>query len=130
MRENATIKTLRTVAALLPVALLAPIAGCSNGSDGGALTPDVKAIVYWEAGGLEGYRQPLLRSLDQLVETGAPLMAADPGKVAARIAAGYDVAQTMTQPGTVLEGSSSTRLVRYPLTRFAAESSTARTIEP
>jgi hypothetical protein len=34
------------VAALLPAALLAPIAGCSNGSDGGALPPDVKAIVF------------------------------------------------------------------------------------
>ena len=46
MRDNSTIRTLRTVASLLPVALLAPIAGCSNGSDGGALPPDVKAIVF------------------------------------------------------------------------------------
>jgi len=46
MRDNLTIRTLRTVSALLPVALLAPIAGCSNGSDGGALPPDVKAIVF------------------------------------------------------------------------------------
>ena len=47
MRENSTVRTLRTVAALLPIALLAPIvAGCSNGSDGGALPPDVKAIVF------------------------------------------------------------------------------------
>ena len=46
MRDNSTVRTLRTVAALLPVALLAPIAGCSNGSDGGALPPDVKAIVF------------------------------------------------------------------------------------
>ena len=46
MRDNLTTRTLRTVSALLPVALLAPIAGCSNGSDGGALPPDVKAIVF------------------------------------------------------------------------------------
>jgi hypothetical protein len=46
MREHSTVRTLRTVAALLPIALLAPIAGCSNGSDGGALPPDVKAIVF------------------------------------------------------------------------------------
>src|SRR5437764_13023575 len=46
MRDNATIRTLRNVAGLLPVALLAPIAGCSNGSDGGALPADVKAIVF------------------------------------------------------------------------------------
>src|SRR4029079_16141697 len=46
MRDNSTIRTLRTVGALLPVALLAPIAGCSNGSDGGALPSDVKAIVF------------------------------------------------------------------------------------
>ena len=46
MRDNSTVRTLRTVAALLPVALLAPVAGCSNGSDGGALPPDVKAIVF------------------------------------------------------------------------------------
>src|SRR6476620_7043689 len=46
MRDNATIRTLRTVSALLPVALLAPIAGCSNGNDGGALPSDVKAIVF------------------------------------------------------------------------------------
>jgi hypothetical protein len=46
MRDNLTIRTLRTVAAFLPAAILAPIAGCSNGSDGGALPPDVKAIVF------------------------------------------------------------------------------------
>src|SRR5512138_1105491 len=46
MRDNFTVRTLRMVAALLPVALLAPLAGFSNGSDGGALPPDVKAIVF------------------------------------------------------------------------------------
>src|SRR3954470_13690960 len=46
MRDNATIRTLRTVSALLPVALLPPIAGCSNGGDTSPLPTDVKAIVF------------------------------------------------------------------------------------
>jgi hypothetical protein len=47
MRDKSTVRTLRTFASLLPVALLAPIAGlsCSN-DDSGGLPPDVKAIVF------------------------------------------------------------------------------------
>src|SRR5262245_48312303 len=46
MRDKFTVRTLRTVTALLPIALLAPIAGCGNNNDSGALPPDVKAIVF------------------------------------------------------------------------------------
>ena len=47
MRDKFTVRTLRTVTSLLPVALLAPMvgAGCSNGN-GGALPDDIKAIVF------------------------------------------------------------------------------------
>jgi Hydrazine synthase alpha subunit middle domain len=43
MRDKSTVRTLRGVA-WLPLAVLA--AGCSNGSDGGGLPQDVKAIVF------------------------------------------------------------------------------------
>jgi hypothetical protein len=48
MRDKFTVRTLRTVTSLLPVALLAPIAGlsCSDNNNSGALPPDVKAIVF------------------------------------------------------------------------------------
>jgi Hydrazine synthase alpha subunit middle domain len=47
MRDKFTVRTLRTVTALLPVALLAPIAGLSCSNDNtDALPPDVKAIVF------------------------------------------------------------------------------------
>src|SRR5262249_43492960 len=43
MRDKSTVRTLRQ-AAWLPLAVLA--ASCSNGSDGGGLPQDVKAIVF------------------------------------------------------------------------------------
>ena len=47
MRDKFTVRTLRTVTALLPIALLAPVAGLGCGNDdSGALPPDVKAIVF------------------------------------------------------------------------------------
>src|SRR4030095_5276170 len=47
MRDKFTVRTLRTVTALLPIALLAPVAGLGCGNDpGSALPPDVKAIVF------------------------------------------------------------------------------------
>jgi hypothetical protein len=48
MRDNFKVKTLRGAAALLPLALLAPVVagGCSGGNGGGALPEDVKAIVF------------------------------------------------------------------------------------
>jgi hypothetical protein len=47
MRDKFKVRTLRGVASLLPLALLAPVvvASCSDGN-GGALPPDVKAIVF------------------------------------------------------------------------------------
>src|ERR1051325_51068 len=46
MRDKVTVRTLRAVASLLPMALLAPLAvGCSNGGTGG-LPDDIKTIVF------------------------------------------------------------------------------------
>ena len=48
MRDKSTVKTLRSVAWLLPMALLAPLAGCSNSTTTGAgvIGPDVSTIVF------------------------------------------------------------------------------------
>jgi hypothetical protein len=48
MRDKSTVKTLRGVAWLLPMALLAPLGGCSNSSNpgSGVLGPEVSAIVF------------------------------------------------------------------------------------
>ena len=48
MRDKFKVRTLRGVASLLPVALLAPVvaASCSNDSGSGGLPDDVKAIVF------------------------------------------------------------------------------------
>ena len=75
MRDNLTIRTLRTVAAFLPAAILAPIAGCSNGSNGGGLPPDVKAIVFLQ-------RTPRGRLLTALAfqHLGLPEPARDPSQ--------------------------------------------------
>jgi len=46
MRDKLTTRTLRGVASLLPLALLAPLAGGCGGNDDNGLPSDVKAIVF------------------------------------------------------------------------------------
>ena len=62
----------------------------------------LRNIVYWEPGGLWAYREPSLQSLEQLIEAGAPLRTAQPGRVQAAIAAGQadDIALLAYTSGT------------------------------
>ena len=64
--------------------------------------PRLKDIIYWEPGGLWAYRQPSLKSLEQLIEAGEPLRAAGPGRVAASIQSGRadDIALLAYTSGT------------------------------
>ncbi len=67
-----------------------------------AALPGLKDIVYWEPGGLQAYGHSELRSLEQLMETGAPLAALDPLRIDASIAAGRadDIALLAYTSGT------------------------------
>ncbi|RYX95462.1 MAG: long-chain fatty acid--CoA ligase [Comamonadaceae bacterium] len=62
----------------------------------------LKDIIYWEPGGLWAYREPSLKSLEQLIEAGAPLRTAQPDRVQASIAAGQadDIALLAYTSGT------------------------------
>ncbi|WP_235580361.1 long-chain fatty acid--CoA ligase [Rhizobacter sp. Root404] len=59
-------------------------------------------VVYWEPGGMQAYRDPALRSLEQMIESGAALRLAEPGRVDACIAAGQadDIALLAYTSGT------------------------------